>query len=126
MSRTFTWYCGVALATLIGHAAMYAQTRIEHVEFLLQAADQEQNIQDDQIRELIASLQQSNQSNESLKTQGFIAGALDTVNRRDASMAIWHSGYDRGSDVSQQAMNVSLNIPPTATEKTKNVSESKK
>jgi hypothetical protein len=99
MSKTLAVYVGVAVATLIGHYTLNTQRHMTNLEVLVRAADQKERIQADQIRELIAGLQQANQKNETLKTEGYVAGVSDAINKPDYYMAIWHQGYDRGSAV---------------------------
>lgn len=112
MSKTLVVYVGVAIATLLGHYTLWTQRRISDMEFLLNAADQKEKIQDDQVNELIASLQQANRTNDSYKTEGYVAGMLDVINKPDHYMSIWHNGYDRGSAVQTDMMNVSLKLKP--------------
>jgi hypothetical protein len=101
-------YCGIAIVTLFGHYVLNSQRHLSNMEFLLKASSAKENIQDDQIRELISDLQQAHQQNESVKTEGYIAGVSDVINKPDHYMAIWHQGYDRGSAVQQDIINVSL------------------
>jgi hypothetical protein len=108
MSKTLTVYVGVAIATLIGHYTLNTQRQISNLVVLVQAADQKERIQADQIRELIAGLQQANQKNETLKTEGYVAGVSDAINKPDHYMAIWHQGYDRGSSVQKDVIQASL------------------
>jgi len=114
MSKTLAVYVGVAIATLIGHYTLNTQREISNLEVLVKAADQKERIQADQIRELIAGLQQANQKNETLKTEGYVAGVSDAINKPDHFMAIWHQGYDRGAAVQTDVMNVSLKLKPVA------------
>jgi len=107
----FKLYCVVAIATLVVHYGLNTQRYLFYADFLLRAADQKEKIQDDQVRELISSLQQANQRNETMKTEGYVAGAMDVIVRPDHYMAIWHEGYDRGSAVQQDVINVSLKCP---------------
>jgi len=110
----FKLYCLVAIATLVGHYGLNTQRYMFYADFLLKAADQKEKIQDDQVRELVSSLQQANQRNESMKTEGYVAGAMDVIDRPDHYSTIWHEGYNRGSAVQQDVMNVSLKLksPP--------------
>lgn len=112
MSKTLAIYVGVAIATLIGHYGLWTQRKISDMEFLLNAADQKEKIQDDQVNELIASLQQANRTNDSYKTEGYVAGMLDVINKPDHYMQVWHNGYDRGAAVQTDMMNVSLKLKP--------------
>lgn len=104
MTKTFALYCGVAVATLIGHWGLNTQQRLANQDIIIKASQTKERIQNDQINELMAGLRQSNQSLESSKTQGYIAGVTDMINRPDHYMAIWHNGYDRGSAVQQDVI----------------------
>ena len=112
MTKTFAVYCGVAIATLVGHYTLNTQRHMTNMEFLLKASDTKERIQNDQIGELISGLQLANQKNESLRTEGYLAGVADVINKPDHYMAIWHQGYDRGSAVQADAMNVSMRLKP--------------
>lgn len=107
MSRTFIVYCTVTVATLIGHYALNSQRQITNLQMLVEVSHQKENIQNDQIVELIASLQQANQRNDALKTEGYVAGISDAINKPDHYLAIWHQGYDRGSMVQKDIMSLS-------------------
>lgn len=99
MSKMLAVYVGVAVVTLIGHYTLNTQRHMANLEVLVRAADQKERIQADQIRELISNLQQANVKNENLRTEGYVAGVMDMINKPDHYMAIWHNGYDRGSSV---------------------------
>lgn len=110
MSKTLATYIIVAIVTLAGHYALNAQRHMTHSEFLLKAAEQKEKIQTDQIRELIADLQNAKQKNDSMRTEGYVAGVSDAVNKPDHYMAIWHNGYDRGTAVQMDVMNAGLKM----------------
>jgi hypothetical protein len=112
MSKTFALYVGVAIATLIGHYALNNQRQMASLEVLVKAGDQKDRIQTDQIRELIYNLQQASQKNETSRNEGFIAGVIDAMQKPDHYMAIWHNGYDRGSEVQKEVINASYALKP--------------
>ena len=116
MSKTLAVYVGVALATLVGHYTLNTQRHMANLEVLVRAADQKERIQADQIRELISNLQQANVKNENLRTEGYVAGVTDMINKPDHYMAIWHHGYDRGSSVQTDV--IKAGYRPTESEAT--------
>ena len=64
--------------------------------------EQKDKINQDQVVELMNKLRDIQIEKETTKSSGYVAGVLDTLQRPDHYSAIWHNGYDRGTDVQQQ------------------------
>lgn len=109
MSKTLVVYVGVAVATLFGHLMLNNQRKIDNLEVLAKAGYAKEKIQDDSIRELIAALQQANYKNETIRSEGYVSGVVDAVNKPNYYADIWHKGYDRGASVQEEVMKVGLN-----------------
>lgn len=72
---------------------------LENRNSVLRETSQASNqIYEDQIRELVTDLQNVTAEKNLAKTEGFIAGAVDATSRPDRYQAVWHSGYDRGTE----------------------------
>ena len=102
MSKTFVIL--VALATLGIHWEFNNQRKISDLQASLDFNKGRATIANEQVRDLLFNLQTANSTNEFMRTQGYVAGVVDEINRsntkttdRPEYMAIWHNGYDRGT-----------------------------
>lgn len=109
----------VAAVTLIGHWAIYVHGQNSALRVSLNASYQSERLLKDQIVEYVNVLSQKSIKDESLKTQGYIAGVTDTINRtqvpvgeRSEYFAIWHNGYDRGTDAQIQMTSLRQKLTP--------------
>lgn len=97
MTKTFV-VC-VAVVTLFGHYTLNLQRKVDQLEAMSKLSIQKDKLDNDQIRDLMYSVQQLTTKNETLKTEGFVQGVVSAVNRPNYYQSIWHAGYDRGSEV---------------------------
>ena len=108
MSKVLVVYSGIAIATLFGHYALNTQRNIEQMKWLIKLSDQKEKIQEDQTIDLMYSLQQATFKGDIHRSEGYVAGVVDGINRPNYYKSIWHDGYDRGSSV-QEESNVVMN-----------------
>lgn len=96
-------FAGVIAASLILHYGIYLHWKIDYQTQEIFLMEQGRKIQDDQIRDLVMASQQNDSRVESAKTEGYVAGTIDAINKKDHYNAIWHHGYDRGVAVQMEA-----------------------
>lgn len=92
----------VAAITVVIHACLYADNQRKNMEFLLKSYEQRSRIQDDQIRDLIADLENATLKSEAYRSEGYISGVIDSINRKPEFQQIWHRGYDRGVETQME------------------------
>lgn len=94
---------GIALLLQVV-VAQYVEIQSLHRE--LRVSSQALKIEASQASDLMYQLQQIRGDQNSAATQNFVAGVAAAVDDRDRYSAIWHNGYDRGSQVQQYADNL--------------------
>lgn len=104
MSKNFKMFLAICVATLFGHYLINVHNEIRQLKFLLSAADQKDRIQTDQVAELISDLRSAEMRNQGSRTEGYVAGVTDMIQKPDYYNTIWHNGYSRGSDVAAEAI----------------------
>lgn len=65
----------------------------------LRISEKAKQISDDQINELMYMVSNLRNEKDSISTQQFVAGVVDSIRNKDNYNAIWHDGYNRGSNV---------------------------
>ena len=117
-SKTFVIL--IALATLGTHWEINQQRKISDLQASVELYKGRAIIANDEVHDLLFNLQTANNKSEFLKTQGYVAGVVDEINRsntkpseRPEYFAIWHNGYDRGTS-NQSMMAIYRPLEPVA------------
>lgn len=76
---------------------------ISHLRQKVEMAEMAHNIEMAQINDLQYQLEVQRDNSDTAEARGFVAGAVDAVQRRDYYSEIWHAGYSRGTAVQQYA-----------------------
>ena len=92
----------VAIATLALHFGIYAFTKADSLQMQLNIAQQKEKIDNDQIRDLLYQTKDQEREKDSAKAQGYLAGIMEGIIRKDYWSQVWHEGYNRGSEVREQ------------------------
>lgn len=66
-------------------------------------SEKSKQIQTDQIQDLTYQLSQLKTEQQFDATKNFVAGVVEAISNKNYYSEIWHSGYDRGSAVTQYA-----------------------
>jgi hypothetical protein len=74
-------------------------TWIEHLRQQVELVSQAKNIESDQVRDLMTQLISAKSDAAAAGTQHFVSGVMAAIQSPDHYSEIWHSGYDRGTDV---------------------------
>jgi hypothetical protein len=74
----------------------------------------------DQISDMMYQLSQLQDERNFERTQNYIAGVVDTIDRRDEFSAIWHDGYSRGTAIQQYAAELDAKKVSAYTDEKKN------
>lgn len=72
----------------------------------LRLSEKNKEISNDQIEDLMYTVSKLESEKNSISTQYFIAGVLDTLKNKDHYNEVWHDGYNRGENVSRFASEV--------------------
>lgn len=104
--KSVTYFLLIAVGTLAGHYYIYTEGRINRLQSMLNIVEQKDKINNDQVVELMNKLREFQTEKEATKSASYVAGVLDMLSRPDHYNAIWHNGYDRGTDVQQQMAKV--------------------
>ena len=92
----------IFMATAIGfYTTWKAEQREMEIRFLQRARE----LDADQIRELVHAVTTATTTLEGEKTRAFLAGVSQAQSRPELSK-IWHSGYDRGVEVTMEGQKV--------------------
>ena len=97
-----SFWIAFAFCTVAAHYSIFEFTQSQRLKFEIELLQKKEKIDNDQIRDLMYSLQDQKSNNEMVKAQGYVAGILDGIKHEDHYMTIWHDGYNRGSEVRQQ------------------------
>lgn len=100
----------ICVTTLFGHYYIASEKEKSQLKQALQLADQKYDIANDQIRDLLYTIQDKNIENSDVKQAGYIAGVLDGMNQRENYMEIWHAGYNRANEVQAEAELVEISM----------------
>lgn len=76
---------------------------IAHLRQKVEMAETAHNIEMAQINDLQYQLETLRSNETAAEARGFVAGAIDAVQRRDYYSEVWHAGYSRGTEVQQYA-----------------------
>jgi len=101
--KSMPWFIVVCVVTLFGHAHIYTSNQTKMLKENVKLTEQARQIEHDEVRDLMFALQEERGKNEVVAAQSFVAGVVDTLNRPDHYQEIWHSGYDRGTEVQKYA-----------------------
>jgi hypothetical protein len=94
---------GLILAGLAGQFMLAQHSEIKYLQKSLQLQQEYRRINDDDIRSLVAELQQARSQAEGEKTRQFVAGVVAATQDPKPFAEIWHAGYDRGAAAQQYA-----------------------
>lgn len=111
MTKTLGAYIVVTVVTIVAHYGINLHNRVHQMEMLVKLNGERERIQNDQIQELISLVHNNNQKVESAKTEGYVAGVIDATNRPDHYQAVWHNGYDRGTEVQKDVSSIGSALP---------------
>lgn len=97
------WFVVVCVVTISVHIQIHTHNRTLILEESVKLVEQARKIEHDEVRDLMYMLQDEKGRSESVATTSFVAGVVDTLNRPEYYQEIWHSGYDRGTEVQKYA-----------------------
>ena len=100
--KSVAYFFLISVVTLVGHYYFYTESKINRIQSMLDIVEQKDKINNDQVIELMNKLREFQIEKEATKSASYVAGVLDMLSRPDHYNAIWHNGYDRGTDVQQQ------------------------
>lgn len=112
MSKQFV--VGIAVLTLFGHVLIVQNNRLEQMKIGSELSERAEQINNDQIRDLLAAIQQLKTEKESIANQSFVSGVVSTLQDHDHYDRIWHDGYDRGTEVQMLAFQAEKEAKPVA------------
>ena len=104
--KSVTCFFLISVVTLVGHYYFYTESKINQIQTMLSIVEQKDKINNDQVLELMNKLREFQIEKEATKSASYVAGVLDMLSRPDHYNAIWHNGYDRGTDVQQMAVTI--------------------
>ena len=96
--KVLPWFALCIVSLCAAQFIIYQNYKIEHLNDFARFSEKARQIDQDQIRDLMYSLQNARIEKEAANTAGFVAGVIDATNRKDVYSEIWHSGYSRGSE----------------------------
>lgn len=111
MKISAPWIAGVLIALAISFQInLYQNHRIKSLQDLVSLDFKARQIDQDQIRDLMFQLQMANSEKQAASSASFVAGVVDSINRKDYYAEVWHNGFDRGSQnqvmIDQEKKNV--------------------
>lgn len=89
----------VCIITIAGHITIGQYNRIQQLELGSELSDKARAIDQDQIRDLLYTVQQLHAEKESIGTQAYVSGVISVLDNKEHYERIWHDGYDRGAEV---------------------------
>jgi len=103
--RLDKWLLAVSISVVIICAQIITTqySIIAHLRQKVEMAEMSHNIEMAQINDLQYQLETIRDNNAAAEARGFVAGAVDAIQRRDYYSEVWHSGYSRGTEVQQYA-----------------------
>ena len=104
--KTIHYFAIIAVLTLFGHYAINAQGEASRLKQLIELSDKARAIESETIRDLIHSNQRLAEQNASEKNAAYVSGVVTALQKPDHYSAIWHSGYDRGTEVQKFAQSI--------------------
>ena len=96
--KALPWFALGIVSLCAAQFIIYQNYKIENLNDLVRFGEKARQIDQDQIRDIMYSLQNAKIEKESANSAGFVAGIIDATNRKDVYSEIWHSGYSRGSE----------------------------
>ena len=99
MKNIHYFFILLAAATLFGHYAIRNHYEIKRLEQVVQLSDKARQIESETIRDLMHANRRIGEQNEAEKNAAYVSGVVATINKPDHYNAIWHAGYDRGTEV---------------------------
>lgn len=96
--KVLPWFALGIVSICAAQFIIYQNYKIENLNDLARFSEKARQIDQDQIRDLMYSMQNTKIEKEAANSAGFVAGAIDATNRKDVYSEIWHSGYARGSE----------------------------
>jgi len=93
----------LAVLTLFGHYAIQTHFETKRLEQIIGLSDKALKIEADTIRDLMYSNRQTTERYEAEKNASYVSGVVATLTKPDHYNAIWHDGYDRGTEVQLMA-----------------------
>lgn len=107
ISNPWMIVCAVTtVLTLQVATAMFFE--ISSLKRELRLAEKSKQIADDQIDELMYMVSNLRNEKDSISTQQFVAGVVDTINNKDYYNSVWHDGYNRGSNVAEYTTRIEI------------------
>lgn len=110
------WIIAVCATTLAGHMYLYSTHKVETLKQTVELSEKARQIENDQVRDLMFALRESQDKDNVRQTQSYVAGIVDCLQNKDAYQKVWHAGYDRGTEVQMLAQQ---GVKPEETELTK-------
>lgn len=99
MKNIHYFFILLAGITLFGHYAIRNHYETKRLEQLVELSDKARQIESETFRDLMHANQRLGEQNEAEKNAAYVSGVVATINNPDHTTAIWHAGYDRGTEV---------------------------
>lgn len=101
--KSLPWIVLVCVVTIFGHVVINYQKENSDLKREIVLIQKAKDIESDQVRDLMYSLQNEQSKNESIASRNFVHGVVEALNRPDYYQKIWHAGYTRGTDTQMLA-----------------------
>jgi hypothetical protein len=99
MKNIHYFFILLAAATLFGHYAIRNHYETKRLEQIVQLSDKARQIEAETIRDLMHANRRLGEQHEAEKNAAYVSGVVSTIQQPDHASAIWHAGYDRGTEV---------------------------
>jgi hypothetical protein len=103
MKNTTPWIIVICTITLFGHYFIAAENQKSQLKLTVELSDKAIAIEGETIRDLMHANRQISQEKEAIGSERYVAGVVDALQRPDHYDAIWHDGYNRGTETEQLA-----------------------
>lgn len=99
MKNIHYFFILLAGITLFGHYAIRNHYETKRLEQIVQLSDKARQIESETIRDLMHANRRLGEEHAAEKNSAYVAGVVTAINNPDHYNAIWHAGYDRGTEV---------------------------
>ena len=103
MKNTTPWVIVICTITLFGHYFIAAENQKSQMRLTVELSDKARAIEGETIRDLMHANRQISQEKEAIGSGRYVAGVVDALQRPEHYDAIWHDGYNRGTETEQLA-----------------------
>lgn len=90
------WIAFVLFAIFCSQIIIYQNYRIQILSDVVEINKKARQLDQDQIRDLMFEIQSVKSQNQSIAMTNFVAGVVDSINKKDYYSEIWHAGFSQG------------------------------